>query len=56
MACMEVLMSTLRKDVVDKVTCLELKSHPFKALELSTFMYGSESWERDLQNFSLEDF
>lgn len=45
-----VLMGILRKEVVDKVTCWELKSHPSKALALPTFTYGSEIWGGGLQN------
>ena len=50
-ACMKALMGTLRKEGVVNVTCWELKFHPFKALVLPTFTYGTEFWGVDLKNF-----
>ena len=39
-----------KKEVVVGVTSWELKSHPFKALLLLTFMYGIEIWGSNLKN------
>ena len=41
---MKASMGTLRKESIIKVTCWELKSHPFKALVLPTFTYGTKIW------------
>ena len=43
-------MGTLRKEVVIRATCWELKSHVFKALVLPTFTYGTKIWGGDLKN------
>jgi hypothetical protein len=47
------LMTTLRKEA--RITCLELKFYPFKALVLPTFTYGDEIWGSDSKKLSLKD-
>jgi hypothetical protein len=47
---MKTLMGTLRKEAIVRVTCWELKSHPFKGLVLLTFTYGTKTWGGDLKN------
>jgi hypothetical protein len=43
-------MANLMKKKVVRVTCWELKSHPFKALVLLTFTYIIEIWGGDFKN------
>jgi hypothetical protein len=50
---MKAMMGTLRKEVINEVTCWELKSHLCQALVLPTFTYGTEG---DLKKLLLEGF